>query len=820
MSEIKLTIDGKAALPGYNEIKRYLDELKKRATTLQASLRQMELKGATTETSRKVAMGMTELNKLNSAITQSNRKIKANQRELTASLEKFKGLTSELAAMKAKAARAGNEMLAARYAQIQAGLRDRDVAAALGGKREFNQLEHAMASAQKKMREVGRDVDKMNRRFRKMGQNASFASTAWGKYSIGASGIAATLFIWQELSQAIRGIYSVGANAARSMDQFAASSKLSADQLERVHSIGQAAMASGAMNYQDAVKSVETFLDQNYSLEEALLRVNYELEKMAETSSGSLYGAIDRLKGKFKELSEAAYRFLELGLTGGEDPTNLTRQRREASPYDYLTRQGKFDRRPRNDAATLERLNRMRVGQADPDLLTRPGFVIGKQDAERRQVEEFAKASARWSAFYMKKAELSAVDDFRSDGRDLKGIIRKGYVDARDFMSLNWRTADPDVMSGMLNKFKEDAAKAKEHYIDLVEEAKAAELEILDRDQREKKRQLTFMGALTPEVLHGMQLERNAVIEKWDGQSRSFLKDVTSKNEQLGNQLTRSIEKQNRLIQNEIEQNAARRAQFNAKFARTVPGHPELYRQTQTAILDREIERYLAAGGDPSMAVEYRTHRTQDITAGAYEQTESAIKGIEAGLIRVQQRASTMGAKISNAVQSAADVMSQSMSQGFFDVVEEGFAGLEKTAQNFLLSMTRIATDVFAQTAVQNIFSLFTPTVPSTGGTKLWGGNLNDYHYSNGGYIGEPVAGVGLRSGASYQFHQDEFVVPRNKLGGGGTQKLIFEIRNDTDVPGIEGRMVSVQQRSDHMVANMVLQRRYTSRAFRQAMAT
>ena len=95
-------------------------------------------------------------------------------------------------------------------------------------------------------------------------------------------------------------------------------------------------------------------------------------------------------------------------------------------------------------------------------------------------------------------------------------------------------------------------------------------------------------------------------------------------------------------------------------------------------------------------------------------------------------------------------------------------------------------------------------------------GNAN-FNMANGGYLGEPVRGFGMSSGKSYEFHPNEVIGSANKLGGG--------VQVDVNVVNNLGQEADVSQSSswvspERMVTDIILNKKMTSRGFRQSMRT
>ena len=175
--------------------------------------------------------------------------------------------------------------------------------------------------------------------------------------------------------------------------------------------------------------------------------------------------------------------------------------------------------------------------------------------------------------------------------------------------------------------------------------------------------------------------------------------------------------------------------------------------------------------------------------------------------------------------------MQENFSDLFFDVMTGEFKSLNDYATAVLRSIQRGIADMMGQGLTQGIFGkemkgggwlsdLFSGgSTGSTGSTvatnvpTIRGGQGGGYGFQHGGYIGEPVKGFGMSSGKSYEFHPNEVVTP---AGGGGVQV-------DVNVVNNLGQEADISQSSNwinpgKMVTDIILNKKLTSRGFRQVM--
>ena len=153
----------------------------------------------------------------------------------------------------------------------------------------------------------------------------------------------------------------------------------------------------------------------------------------------------------------------------------------------------------------------------------------------------------------------------------------------------------------------------------------------------------------------------------------------------------------------------------------------------------------------------------------------------------VQDSAETAFETINRSVST----VSTSMGDALADFAMQGKLNFNSLAQSIIADLIRIQAQAvstnFFGAVVGGIGSLFSPaaTMPST----IRGGQGGGYGFDSGGYIGEPVRGVGMKTGSSYEFHANEVVTPVGKLGGGS--------KTEVTVNNYSGQQANVQDNTD-----------------------
>ena len=105
------------------------------------------------------------------------------------------------------------------------------------------------------------------------------------------------------------------------------------------------------------------------------------------------------------------------------------------------------------------------------------------------------------------------------------------------------------------------------------------------------------------------------------------------------------------------------------------------------------------------------------------------------------------------------------MTDAITNFAQTGKISFKSFAQSIISDLIRIQaraslTGLFGK-AIGMLTPSFAPAHIGAGGTTAFG-------MQHGGYLGEGVVGVGKRSGQSYEFHPNEYLVPGDKMGGGG----------------------------------------------------
>ena len=158
----------------------------------------------------------------------------------------------------------------------------------------------------------------------------------------------------------------------------------------------------------------------------------------------------------------------------------------------------------------------------------------------------------------------------------------------------------------------------------------------------------------------------------------------------------------------------------------------------------------------------------------------------------MEEQTKTTSFNMSQLTERTAWSMQENFSSVFYDAVTGELKSFEDYARAIFLSISQAWADMMAQMLTQSIFGnelkggggLDSLVGFAKGLLGLGGGSFKAtgasgafnigqfgttaFGMAGGGYLGEDVVGIGRKTGSSYELHADEYVVPPDKLRGGG----------------------------------------------------
>ena len=184
--------------------------------------------------------------------------------------------------------------------------------------------------------EAEREAEKLNKRLTKtnkingdLKRSTSIVNTKFGSFSIIMSGIAATLFVWQQLSRAISKIIQLGIEAEETFNKLKRSISESATvakevgfneskitgapsyvptppreqpSIRRLYEVARAADASGTMKLSESTDQIIELRKAGYDAAEALDIMRQKFEMLDQAAGDTAKRGIEDLKGSFREM--------------------------------------------------------------------------------------------------------------------------------------------------------------------------------------------------------------------------------------------------------------------------------------------------------------------------------------------------------------------------------------------------------------------------------------------------------------------------------------------------------------------------------------
>lgn len=199
----------------------------------------------------------------------------------------------------------------------------------------------------------------------------------------------------------------------------------------------------------------------------------------------------------------------------------------------------------------------------------------------------------------------------------------------------------------------------------------------------------------------------------------------------------------------------------------------------------------------------------------ADERYDVASRGLDA-LIQSEAEASAVLIDLS---QRTAWSMQENFSNLYFDFMTGEFDNLEDHATAVLRSIQQASADMLGQLTKQGLFGTddsaglismgirWLGSAFAGGGSNapvhLGAGGTTAFSMAGGGYIGEDILGIGKTSGRSYEFHNDEVILPASKVrgSGGGGSTVVHHHHYQFEVTAFDAKSVEemLTSQSDHL---------------------
>jgi len=170
----------------------------------------------------------------------------------------------------------------------------------VNSRKEFDALNAKVKKTQKEFNNLGKRHKKVTK---DMNRRQSLINSKFGSFTIIMTAMAATLFVWQELIQAIRGVASVIDDAEQAMAKLQVGIGGTNEQIEAMYAAAERADISGLMSLPDAVTQLEQLRKAGYDTSEAIAILDVRLANLDKIASKTTAGSLKKLVGLLKEIT-------------------------------------------------------------------------------------------------------------------------------------------------------------------------------------------------------------------------------------------------------------------------------------------------------------------------------------------------------------------------------------------------------------------------------------------------------------------------------------------------------------------------------------
>ena len=197
------------------------------------------------------------------------------------------------------------------------------------------------------LKNYGRVIDansdrnnKFNKSLNQTGKNQSFINSRFGKFSIIMSGLAATLFVWQNIVRVIRQVVGVGVELETTFVNIADKVDLSTKELQNLEKQAREAGKTGIIKAPEFADIVAGYVKIGVSVEDATEMMNTLVERQKTLFDGTTTGRLKEAAGLFKELAAQGFEYSQGPLNSALDGLNQTLKEivESASGWEFLAR--------------------------------------------------------------------------------------------------------------------------------------------------------------------------------------------------------------------------------------------------------------------------------------------------------------------------------------------------------------------------------------------------------------------------------------------------------------------------------------------------
>jgi len=203
------------------------------------------------------------------------------------------------------------------------------------------------------------------------------------------------------------------------------------------------------------------------------------------------------------------------------------------------------------------------------------------------------------------------------------------------------------------------------------------------------------------------------------------------------------------------------------------------YYEKKKIFIEKESDLLIEAGYDAEAVYQQQLDKMNELNDQYYR---TWIQGSKSAWVEYQKHFIDQFDQMKHLVSTSFQAMERSTGDYLFDTLKGQAHSWRDYMIDIFDSITRAWADMIAkmliQAATSKLFNVLgnllggatTGINPSAGGTLTGPGWMapGNIRMANGGYLGEDVVGIGRRTGSSYELHANEYVIPPNKLSGGG----------------------------------------------------
>lgn len=231
-------------------------------------------------------------------------------------------------------------------------------------------------------------------------------------------------------------------------------------------------------------------------------------------------------------------------------------------------------------------------------------------------------------------------------------------------------------------------------------------------------------------------------------------------------------------------------------------------------VAERSANKIAELTKNEKLANEWMQRRAAEINIEKLRTGLTSDEGIEAGIRQLAMDNEPLANRVADAWIQGATNVGQAWKSAFFDVMEMNFKDLESTALSVLKAIQRMLIDILYQQTMYSKSGLLTqisgalPRVLGSSATQSSGFNVTSpmQGYASGGWITEPISGIGLHTGKGYTLGEagPEYVAPKGKVGIGQAPNMKVVVQNNTGVEST-AEQGEVRWDGDAWVLNVVM---------------